>query len=110
MKRLPGPCCRERPATPCSNINGGDREYCRLLKSALSLPRGVWFRGIGIMVSIDSWFGGLDQPVDIYCERTTAAWNAEPLNAISNFAFFIAAWAVWRLQKQRPNTEIAGPI
>jgi hypothetical protein len=62
------------------------------------------------MVSIGSWFGGLDQPVGIYCERTTAAWNAEPLNAISNVAFFIAAWAAWRLQKQRPNTEIGGPI
>jgi len=74
------------------------------------LPLEISFRGIAIMVSIGSWFGGLDQPVDIYCERTTAAWDAEPLNAISNFAFFIAAWAVWRLQKQRPNTEIAGPI
>jgi Ceramidase len=62
------------------------------------------------MVSIDSWFGGLNQPVDIYCERTTAAWNAEPLNAISNLAFFIAAWAAWRLQKQRPNTALSGPI
>jgi Ceramidase len=62
------------------------------------------------MISIGSWFGGLDQPVNIYCERTTAAWNAEPLNAISNFAFFIAAWAAWRLQKQRPNTALRGPI
>jgi hypothetical protein len=62
------------------------------------------------MISIDSWFGNLNQPVDIYCERTTAGWNAEPLNAISNAAFFIAAWAVWRLQKQRPNTALRGPI
>jgi hypothetical protein len=62
------------------------------------------------MVSIDSWFGGLNQPVDIYCERTTAAWNAEPLNAVSNLAFFVAAWAAWRLQKQRPNTALSGPI
>jgi hypothetical protein len=62
------------------------------------------------MISIGSWFGGLDQAVNIYCERTTAAWNAEPLNAVSNFAFFIAAWAVRRLQKQRPNTALHGPI
>jgi hypothetical protein len=62
------------------------------------------------MVSIDSWFGNLDQPIDIYCERTTAAWSAEPLNALSNFAFFIAAWAAWRLQKQRPNPALNGPI
>ena len=45
------------------------------------------------MVSLNSWFGDLSRPVNIYCERTSAAWTAEPLNAISNIAFFIAAWA-----------------
>jgi Ceramidase len=62
------------------------------------------------MLSIASWFGGLDQPINIYCERTSAAWDAEPLNAISNLAFFAAAWAVWLLQKRRPNIALQGPI
>lgn len=38
-------------------------------------------------------------PIDLYCERTTAAFWAEPVNAISNFAFLIAALAAfmaWR--------------
>lgn len=63
-----------------------------------------------MMPSMASWFGNLSRPVDIYCERTNPAWNAEPLNAISNIAFFIAAWAVWRLQKQRPNVAFPGAI
>jgi hypothetical protein len=62
------------------------------------------------MLSLASWFGNLDQPINIYCERSSAAWNAEPLNAISNLAFFIAAWAVWRLQKKRPNALLCGPV
>jgi Ceramidase len=62
------------------------------------------------MLSLASWFGNLDQPIDIYCERSSAAWDAEPLNATSNVAFFIAAWAVWRLQKKRPNGVLGGPI
>ena len=39
---------------------------------------------------------GLCESVDIYCERTSAALFAEPLNAISNVAFFVAAWVAWR--------------
>jgi hypothetical protein len=34
--------------------------------------------------------------VDIYCERRDASLWAEPLNALSNLAFFVAAWAAWR--------------
>lgn len=62
------------------------------------------------MFSLASWFGDLDRPINIYCERTSAAWTAEPLNAISNIAFLIAAWVAWRLQKQHPNAELHGPI
>ncbi len=62
------------------------------------------------MLSWASWFGDLNRQVDIYCERTSAAWNAEPLNALSNLAFFVAAWAAWRLQRQRPNTALHGSI
>ncbi|MBT3071842.1 ceramidase [Rhodomicrobium sp. Az07] len=45
----------------------------------------------------------LSRPVDIYCERTSAVFDAEPLNAISNFAFLIAAYAAWKLQARRPE-------
>ena len=33
----------------------------------------------------------------IYCERTGPGLLAEPLNAVSNASFIIAAWAAWRL-------------
>jgi hypothetical protein len=42
-----------------------------------------------------SWFA----PIDSYCERTDAGFWSEPLNAVSNGAFLVAAaWAlaVWR--------------
>ena len=61
-------------------------------------------------MDISSWFGDLGRAVDIYCERTSAAWDAEPLNALSNAAFFIAAWAAWRLQQRRPNAAFGGTI
>jgi hypothetical protein len=35
-------------------------------------------------------------PIDNYCERTAAELLAEPLNAVSNVAFFIAACLLWR--------------
>ncbi len=62
------------------------------------------------MVSLGSWFGDMNRPIVIYCERTSAAWNAEPLNAVSNIAFFIAAWAAWRLQRRRPNFALDGAV
>jgi hypothetical protein len=36
--------------------------------------------------------------VDHYCERTSSAFDAEPINALTNAAFLIAAWSAWRLQ------------
>ncbi len=35
--------------------------------------------------------------IDIYCERLEAGLWDEPINLISNLAFFIAAWSIWRL-------------
>ncbi len=35
--------------------------------------------------------------IDIYCERVQPGLWDEPINAISNLAFFIAAWSSWRL-------------
>lgn len=42
-------------------------------------------------------------PVDIYCERVDPSFWAEPLNAISNGAFVVAALIVgWRIAATRP--------
>ena len=34
--------------------------------------------------------------IDLYCERTASGFWNEPINAISNVAFLIAAWIAWR--------------
>ncbi|WP_288408289.1 ceramidase domain-containing protein [uncultured Herbaspirillum sp.] len=38
-------------------------------------------------------------PVDLYCERLSPAFWAEPVNALSNLGFFVAAFCAWRLLK-----------
>ncbi len=47
--------------------------------------------------------------IDIYCERIQPGLWDEPINAISNLAFFIAAWSSWRLAQslnvQRYNVK-----
>ena len=40
------------------------------------------------------------QQWDEYCERVGFSLLAEPLNALSNFSFIIAAWAAWMLAKR----------
>jgi hypothetical protein len=35
--------------------------------------------------------------VNGYCERTDASYWSEPLNALTNASFLVAAWASWRL-------------
>jgi hypothetical protein len=37
--------------------------------------------------------------IDLYCERTSPGLWAEPLNALSNLAYFAAAWGVWRIAR-----------
>jgi hypothetical protein len=39
--------------------------------------------------------------LDLYCERVGPGLWAEPLNALSNAAFFVAAWAAWRFARRR---------
>lgn len=39
-------------------------------------------------------------PIDLYCERMDASLWSEPINAITNAAFIIAAVFVWRLRSQ----------
>jgi uncharacterized protein (DUF486 family) len=40
------------------------------------------------------------KPIFDYCERTDPSLFSEPLNALSNAAFFIAAWLLWRNYKK----------
>jgi hypothetical protein len=35
-------------------------------------------------------------PLTLYCEHARGGLLAEPLNVLSNAAFFVAAWALWR--------------
>ncbi len=37
--------------------------------------------------------------IDLYCERATPDLWAEPLNALSNLAFFVTAWFAWGLYR-----------
>ena len=47
------------------------------------------------------------QAVDIYCERTTAAYWAEPVNALTNASFLAAAlWASLEARKRRLTQPI----
>jgi hypothetical protein len=47
----------------------------------------------------DTWFA----PIRAYCERGDAGFWAEPLNAVSNGAFLIAAAAAWRERREGPD-------
>ncbi|MBI4189960.1 MAG: ceramidase domain-containing protein [Betaproteobacteria bacterium] len=38
--------------------------------------------------------------IDLYCERVAPGLSAEPINALTNVAFFIAAWAAWSLARR----------
>jgi len=38
--------------------------------------------------------------MDVYCERVGAGLLAEPLNAISNVSFLVAAWLAWVLARR----------
>jgi hypothetical protein len=42
------------------------------------------------------------EPIDAYCERTSAAYWAEPVNAVTNLAFLIAAHVMWRRTEGLP--------
>lgn len=46
--------------------------------------------------------------VDHYCERTSSALDAEPVNALTNAAFLIAAWGAWRFLSRHPPRSAHG--
>ena len=43
----------------------------------------------------------LTRAIDIYCERIDTAFWAEPVNAVTNLAFILAALYGWRLAAKR---------
>ena len=45
--------------------------------------------------------------IDLYCERIGAGLLAEPINALTNAAFFIAAWAAWSLARRSHRLSTA---
>jgi hypothetical protein len=59
---------------------------------------------------IGSHYPDLCVAVDHYCERTSSALNAEPLNALTNAAFLLAAWGAWRLYSRYPSANTNGLI
>jgi hypothetical protein len=44
----------------------------------------------------------LTRKIDGYCERLGPGLWAEPLNALTNIAFLVAAWAAWRMIRREP--------
>jgi Ceramidase len=59
---------------------------------------------------IGDYYPDLCRAVDIYCERTTSALDAEPVNALTNVAFLVAAGFAWHLESNRPNPSTTGII
>ncbi len=51
---------------------------------------------------IGAHYPDLCAAVDHYCERTSSAFDAEPLNALTNMAFLLSAWVAWRLYSKSP--------
>ena len=46
-------------------------------------------------------------PIDLYCERLDPSFWAEPVNALTNAAFFVAAWAAFRLWRRNGHGDRA---
>ena len=44
--------------------------------------------------------------IDIYCERVGPGLWAEPVNALTNLAFILAALASWRLARQHGRLRV----
>jgi hypothetical protein len=47
----------------------------------------------------------LNDPIDLYCERLHAGLWAEPVNAASNLAFFLAAAGAYMLWKREGKND-----
>jgi hypothetical protein len=47
--------------------------------------------------------------LDLYCERTAPGFWAEPVNAVSNIGFVVAAWLIWRLARREQVQDRSVP-
>lgn len=47
----------------------------------------------------------MNNAIDIYCERLDPAFWAEPVNALSNLGFFLAALLLWRRLRGEPQAN-----
>lgn len=59
---------------------------------------------------IEKLFAFWSTPIDLYCERTGPAFWSEPVNALSNIAFLLAALAAfrhWRKDGERASAVLA---
>jgi len=59
---------------------------------------------------IGSYQPELCAAVDHYCERTGSALDAEPINALTNAAFLVAALDAWRLMSRNVSGRTTGLI
>ncbi len=49
--------------------------------------------------------GWNDPVIGMYCERVSAGFWAEPLNAVTNLAFLLAAWIGWQQRAELPVAQ-----
>jgi hypothetical protein len=72
------------------------------------LPGGIGAIRVSLtcLFFIANHYPHLCRAVDNYCERTSPALDAEPTNALTNVAFLIAAWGVWRLHSDCPDQHV----
>ncbi|MCE8009336.1 ceramidase domain-containing protein [Aestuariivita sp.] len=52
----------------------------------------------------------LTRAIDAYCERLDPGYWAEPINAVTNAAFLIAAWVMWRRTAGLPLARVLAVI
>lgn len=45
------------------------------------------------------------ESIDNYCERTDASLLSEPVNAITNLSFLVAAWMLWKLYRRQGRSS-----
>jgi len=49
-------------------------------------------------------------PVNVYCERTSALFWAEPANAVSNISFFLAAWIAFIIARREGKLDAVNGV
>ncbi|MFP5479748.1 MAG: ceramidase domain-containing protein [Alphaproteobacteria bacterium] len=52
----------------------------------------------------------LFDPIDVYCERTGPEYWAEPVNAVTNAAFLLAGWVMWRRTEGMPVGRVLSAL